>query len=62
MHFLSFLNIDVAQAIELLPYERQGPGPRLNIKTVFLRYGDSHVKDKTVGETVLSLAWESLCW
>ena len=30
-------------------------GPCLNIKTVFPRYGDSHVKDKTVGETVLSL-------
>ena len=26
----------------------QLPGPRLNIKTVFPRYGDSHVKDKTV--------------
>ena len=26
----------------------QGSGPRLNIKTVFPRYGDSHVKDKTV--------------
>ena len=38
------------------------PGPRLNIKTVFPRYGDSHVKDKTVGETVLSLTWESLYW
>ena len=25
-----------------------GPGSRLNIKTVFPRYGDSHVKDKTV--------------
>ena len=37
-------------------------GPRLNIKTVFPRYGDSHVKDKTVDETVLSLTWESLCW
>ena len=24
------------------------PGPCLNIKTIFLRYGDSHVKDKTV--------------
>ena len=24
------------------------PGPRLNIKTVFPGYGDSHVKDKTV--------------
>ena len=38
------------------------PGPRLNIKTVFPRYGDSHVKDKTVGETVLSLTWEALYW
>ena len=38
------------------------PGPRLNIKTVFPRYGYSHVKDKTVGETVLSLTWESLYW
>ena len=38
------------------------PGPRLNIKTVFPRYGDSHVKDKTVGEAVLSLTWESLYW
>ena len=25
------------------------PGSRLNKKTVFPRYGDSHVKDKTVG-------------
>ena len=37
-----------------------GPVPRLNIKTVFPKYGDSHVKDKMVGETVLSLTWESL--
>ena len=36
------------------------PGPCLNIKTVFPRYGDSLVKDKTVDETVLSLTWESL--
>ena len=28
--------------------EKWQPGPRLNIKTVFPRYGDSHVKDKTV--------------
>ena len=26
------------------------------------RYGDFHVKDKTVGETLLSLTWESLYW
>ena len=38
------------------------PGPCLNIKTVFPRYGGSHVKDETVGETVLSLTWESLYW
>ena len=25
-----------------------GPGPHLNIKTIFPMYGDSHVKDKTV--------------
>ena len=25
-------------------------------------YGDSHVKDKTAGETVLFLTWESLYW
>ena len=37
-------------------------GPRLNIKTVFPRYGDTHVKDKTVGDTVLSLTWEFLYW
>ena len=44
------------------PLGTKPPGPRLNIKTVFPRYGDSHVKDKTVGETVLSLTWESLYW
>ena len=35
---------------------------RLNIKTVFPWYGDSHVKDKMVSETVLSLTWGSLYW
>ena len=35
------------------------PRVRLNIKTVFPRYGDSHVKDKTVA-TVLTLTWGSL--
>ena len=38
------------------------PGLCLNVKTLFPRYGDSYVKDKTVGETVLSLTWESLYW
>ena len=40
----------------------QQSGPRPKIKTVFPKYGDSHVKDKTVAETVLSLTWESLYW
>ena len=44
------------------PILQQPSGPRLNIKTVFPRYEDSHVKDKTVGETVLSITWESLYW
>ena len=38
------------------------PGPCLNIKTIFPMYGGSHVKDKTVCETVLSLTCESLYW
>ena len=44
------------------PVHKCTSGPRLNIKTVFPRYGDSHVKDKMVGETVLSLTWESIYW
>ena len=47
---------------ELFFSPSQNAGPRLNIKTVFPRYGDSHAKDKMVGETVLSLTWESLYW
>ena len=42
-------NIDAGLAN---PSTQEYPGPRLNIKTVFSRYGDSRVKDKTVGETV----------
>ena len=57
---------DVKTIATITPFARlqliRRPGPRLNIKTVFPRYGDSHVKDKTVGETVLSLTWESLYW
>ena len=37
-------------------------GPVSNIRTVFPRCEDSHVKDKPVGETVLPLTWESLYW
>ena len=33
------------------------PGPHLNIKTIFSRYGDFHVKCR---QTVLSLTWGSL--
>ena len=40
-------------------YHWLSSGPRLNIKTVFPRYGDSYIKDKTIGETVLFLTWES---
>ena len=42
--------------------DRVYSGPPPNIKTVFPRYAHSFVKDKTVGETVLSLTWESLYW
>ena len=34
-------------------------GGRLNIKMPSYQYRDSHVKDKTVSPTVLSLTWES---
>ena len=36
-------------------YRTMPSGPRLNIKIVFPRYGDSHVKDKTVAR--LSYLW-----
>ena len=35
------------------------PGGRLNIKMSSYQYSNSHVKDKTVSPTVLSLTWES---
>ena len=55
--------VDVLLALHLISVRCYAePGPRLDIKTVFPRYGDSHVKGKTVGETVLSLTWESLYW
>ena len=34
-------------------------GGRLNIKMLSYHYRHSHVKDKTVSSTVLSLTWES---
>ena len=38
---------------------RSRSGGRLNIKMPSYQYRDSHVKDKTVSPTVLSLTWES---
>ena len=35
------------------------PGGRLNIKMPSYQYRNSHVKDKTVSPTVISLTWES---
>ena len=34
-------------AADYITCQYKDPGPCLNIKTVFPRYGDSHVKDKT---------------
>ena len=44
---------------ERLADVRVNPGGRLNKKDGLTRYGDSHVKDKTVSPTVLSLTWKS---
>ena len=45
LDFRVCFHIPIPLRSDLLP---SPPGPRLNIKTVFPRYGDSHVKDKTV--------------
>ena len=46
---LCLLMLEVEYPGELGQYQGNCcPGPCLNINTVFLRYGDSHVKDKTV--------------
>ena len=45
-HFIKtvcFVNMNIMMGVC-----RKSPGARLNIKTVFPRYGDSHVKDKPV--------------
>ena len=39
---------------------KKEPGPHLIIKTILLRYGYHHVKDKT--SWLLSLTWWSLYW
>ena len=43
----------------MISYHLSGTRGRLNIKMSSFQYGDSHVKDKTVSPTVLSLTWES---
>ena len=45
--------VEITYSIQRLQMTRphKRPGPRLNIKTVFPRYGDSHVKDKTAVRT-----------
>ena len=42
-----------------IPAKKWWPGGRLNIKMSSYQYRDSHVKDKTVSPTVLSLTWKS---
>ena len=54
--------LQLAQLMEITSFCDSSSGPHFNIKNIFPRYGDSHVKDKMVGETVLSLAWASLYW
>ena len=61
-----FVKIAVNQAIETVSImapkllgEQGDSGGRLNIKMPSYQYRDSHVKDKTVSSTVLSLTWES---
>ena len=56
-HRLKFLR-HVAKTLVI-----QDPGPHLSIKTIFPRYEDFHVKDKTVSrKTISSLTWGSLYW
>ena len=40
-------------------FQYKDSGGRLNIKMLSYQYRHSHVKDKTVSPTVLSLTWES---
>ena len=48
-----------SQIYELIWIFETPSGGRLNIKMSSYQYRDSHVKDKTVSPTVLSLTWES---
>ena len=45
--------------IDIKNRQKTSSGGRLNIKMPSYQYRDSHVKDKTVSPTVLSLTWES---
>ena len=47
-----FIDLTLGYVI-LRPVALTWPEPRLNIKTVFPGYGDSHVKDKTVGDRLI---------
>ena len=47
-YLISFIIIDMVQVVEMLPHERQGPGPRFNIKILSYQYRKSHCGDKTV--------------
>ena len=40
------------------PKKITGAGPRFNMKTVFPRFGHSHVKDKPVGETGIGICFK----
>ena len=44
---------------KLICVSQRDPRDRLNIKMRSYQYRDSHVKDKTVSPTILSLTWQS---
>ena len=45
----------IIYGLKLIHVHKRGPGGRLNVKMLSYQYRDSHVKDKTVSPTVLSL-------
>ena len=57
--FFVYTNNSGSATSTFIVYLCMRPGGRLNIKMPSYRYRDSHVKDKTVSPTVLSLTWES---
>ena len=44
------LNVEVSNRPAMEPNNVCNPGSRLSVKNVFPKYGDSHVKDKTVAK------------